>query len=607
MTSAGSPKQKPLARSFGGRLLRFGLALPQKPRSERALLGVGLWLALVMASGAAAPRPTSPPRPAAAKASAKPLPMGPLQQALPHGPALPSRPLMGPSAPPALAGSRPTAAWVPAGRFARGPGKAGGAPKRRAGALMALTRVEAPSPSPSPAVVAQPSPRPVQAVALPTPAVRAGVAVVERLSWRGFGLVIQADSALSPDVFTLHSPERFVVDLPSTEFGEPDQAQSLLVNSMGVRQVRMAAHGGAGVRLVLDVADASRFRVVQFADRKALVIARSEVPNARLAELMRGEGAPPGVGFNLARVGLHHRGDRVELEVVAPKPFKLEVKDPRPSQLVLRIPGARFTGLFGPSGNFLRSAKARTGSDGALELAMALQAGHYQLSRSSEQGGKVQRLSWWRLEPRAFANRPLVVIDPGHGGADPGALSPGGFAEKDLCLSLALQFQAALRAKRINALLTRSSDEEVLLAPRLDFIDQVGADAFVSLHANAHTTGSQGLESYWREPPGRALATAMQSAMVAALGRPDRGVKHERLYVLRHQRVPSTLVEVGFITNPNEAAWMATADFKRKATGALVLGLERFWAAAPQNLGVLPLGLPAGALGGASLGGLQAP
>lgn len=490
-------------------------------------------------------------------------------------------------------------------RLVRGPGKAGGSPKRRAQPLLAQAVAPAGHPSPKP----QPTMTPAPGVATAPTLGRPGVAVVERLAWRGFGLVIQADAPLSPDAFTLHQPERFVVDLPGTEFGEPDQARSLSVQAAGVRQVRMAAQAGGGVRLVLDVADASRYRVVQFADRKALVIARSEEPNARLAELMRGEGAPPGVGVQLGRVALRHQGERVELELVAPKPFKLELKDPRPSQLVLRLPGARFTGLFGPpAGAWVQSARARTGGDGALELHLGLKPGHYQLSRSSEQGGKVHRLSWWRVEPRGFEGRPLVLIDPGHGGNDPGALGPGGITEKAVCLNLALAFQQALRAKRINALLTRSSDEEVLLAPRLAMIDQVGADAFVSIHANAHAAGTEGLESYWREPPSRPLAAAMQGAIVSALGRPDRGVKHERLYVLRHQRVPSTLVEVGFITNPREAAWMATPGFRQKATAGLVAGLERFWASAPQNLGVLPLGLPAaGGAGLGFLGGLEAP
>lgn len=577
------------APTWASRCLRWGLGLRAPQGVAPRPLSLPLLLALAWASTGASPWPAGL--------------QGPTWQG------------------PPLGGARPLPVARPNLGSPRGPEKAGGSPKRPAWEAVAMAW---PSPSPAPSLAPRsamaPGPTPLPAPSawaapeglaalrgrpLPRPA---GLAVVERLTWRGLGLVIQADQALRPEVFSLHRPERLVVDLPQTEFGEPDMARSLSIGSLGIRQLRLAPQSGGGVRLVLDVADASRYQVVPLgADRKAWVVARAEERKERLAELLLGEGAAPGRGVVLQRLQWKQAGDRLQLELAGGQPIKVEVKEGRGAQWVLRLPGVRHQGLL-PTlpGELLQAAQLKTGPDGSLELHLSLKPGVYQRQAQVAQGGRLHQWSWWRLEPRAFAGRPLVLIDPGHGGSDPGAIGPGGITEKEVCLRLALQFQQALRSRRINALLTRTTDEEVLLAPRLAMIDEVGADVFVSLHANAHTSGSAGLESYWREAPGRALAAAMQQAMVASLGRPDRGVKQERLYVLRHPRVPSTLVEVGFITHPQEGSWMATPGFRTQATSGLVAGLTRFWASSPPALGQGG-GLSVGAMGLGLAGELARP
>jgi N-acetylmuramoyl-L-alanine amidase len=220
---------------------------------------------------------------------------------------------------------------------------------------------------------------------------------------------------------------------------------------------------------------------------------------------------------------------------------------------------------------------ARTTPEGQWVLNMGMADPHYQLSEETNHDKRELTLSWTRVDPHRFARRPLVVIDPGHGGSDPGALGPGGSNEKTDCLELALALQHALWQHRVNAVLTRSTDAELWLAPRLDMIEQLKADAFVSLHANSHTTpDSTGIETYWREPASQAFAEQVQKDLAAALKRPDRGTKQERLYVLRNPEVPSLLLETGFISNPAEERMLADHSFQSQAAAAIANSLAAY-------------------------------
>ena len=189
--------------------------------------------------------------------------------------------------------------------------------------------------------------------------------------------------------------------------------------------------------------------------------------------------------------------------------------------------------------------------------------------------------AWVHLRHRDGILR-AVVGDDGRGGADPGALGPGKVPEKQVNLGLALALQKALVAKKFNVVMTRSVDAEVYLAPRLALIDRYKADLFVSLHANSHVTpDSTGVETYWREGVSQPFAEAVQKQVSTLLNRPDRGVKQERLYVIRHPKVPSILLETGFISNPFEEILLADTDFQAQAARAIVSGIETFLSAPP--------------------------
>jgi N-acetylmuramoyl-L-alanine amidase len=432
--------------------------------------------------------------------------------------------------------------------------------------------------------------------AAPAKPVKHSTPVIESITWRDVGLVIQASGPLEPQIFTLTAPYRFVVDLPDADLADANLAHTLAIHNGALEQVRLARKPNGAVRLVVDCSVPTKLQIMQLAGRSTLVIARADEANAALASLITGGGskAYTGSGQDIQRLFAHETNGGLELSLEAAKPLTYALFQDNPTHLQVKVPAGHFTGILPLPGKALGDLKVSTTPDGTWNLETNMNAGTYQLEQHQSADKTKLTLLWKRLDPHHFPGRPLVVIDPGHGGADPGALGPAGGREKSDCLDLALALQHALYAHKINAVMTRSTDAEMLLEPRLHMIDQVHADLFISLHANSHTTAeSTGTEAFWREPASRAFATAVQQSVATLLRRPDRGVKQERLYVLRHTSVPSVLLETGFISNPNEERMLASRAFQMKAAEAIVAGVEHFMASAKSST----LGAASGASG----------
>jgi len=172
-------------------------------------------------------------------------------------------------------------------------------------------------------------------------------------------------------------------------------------------------------------------------------------------------------------------------------------------------------------------------------------------------------------------SKPVVVLDPGHGGRDPGAVGPGGLAEKDINLAVALAAAEAL-AGRVDLHLTRRADETVSLRARVDLANRERAAVFLSVHCNGSVyPEANGTETYHYPESrlGGKLAGLIHRRLVEAVGRRDRGVKQAEFYVLERTACPAVLAEILFVTNPEEAAILSDPDFQRRVGKALAAGL----------------------------------
>lgn len=209
-----------------------------------------------------------------------------------------------------------------------------------------------------------------------------------------------------------------------------------------------------------------------------------------------------------------------------------------------------------------------------------------------------------------------IVIDPGHGGKDPGALGRGALREKTLVLNIAKKLREVLTKKGYIVLMTRDSNRFIPLRERTAFATQYKADLFLSIHANgSKNLKAKGIETYYldvtstdkaseaiaarenvdsgysiqeleallkriiqesKSEDSKRLAGHIQQALVQATGAVDRGVKHARFVVLIGTNVPAVLIETGFVSNPTEGRKLLTPAYQRKIATAIAQGIENF-------------------------------
>lgn len=174
--------------------------------------------------------------------------------------------------------------------------------------------------------------------------------------------------------------------------------------------------------------------------------------------------------------------------------------------------------------------------------------------------------------------RVVVVIDPGHGGPDPGAIGVGGLQEKDLVLDIGTKVAGFLQQQGVQAYLTRGDDRDLDLEPRVQMAEQAQASVFVSIHANSISLSRpdvNGLETYYFQS-GADLANMIHQTILQTTGVLDRGVRTARFYVLRKTSMPSVLVEVGFVTGRDDAARLSDSSYRTQMADAIARGILQY-------------------------------
>ncbi len=175
---------------------------------------------------------------------------------------------------------------------------------------------------------------------------------------------------------------------------------------------------------------------------------------------------------------------------------------------------------------------------------------------------------------------PMVVIDAGHGGWEPGA-GNGSINEKDVVLAISLEIEKQLKEKNIDYYMIRTDDTYVSLEDRAKIANEKKGRLFISIHNNSFTDPSQGgiLTAYNPYSPiGEDIARIMQSK-ISDIGMRDRDIMpRPNLYVLRHTEMPSLLLEIGFISNKNDLKLLTDSDFQQKCALSIVDGIEEILA-----------------------------
>jgi N-acetylmuramoyl-L-alanine amidase len=173
-----------------------------------------------------------------------------------------------------------------------------------------------------------------------------------------------------------------------------------------------------------------------------------------------------------------------------------------------------------------------------------------------------------------------VVIDPGHGGGDPGAIGIAGMQEAELVLDVSHQVVSLLKQEGFDVVMTRQRDEEIDLKPRVQFADNANADVFVSIHANALSASRpdvSGVETYYYSgSEGQRLARSIQDSLLRDLNARDRGVQQANFYVIKYTSMPAALVEIGFVTGREDATRLSSASGRTRTAQAIARGISQY-------------------------------
>lgn len=407
--------------------------------------------------------------------------------------------------------------------------------------------------APSPAVVTAVRP------ATPTPPSAApGGSALPQAAWPAAGHQSVPTAAPAPEVTDLESPQSENVSpgaLPSGEGPSPSPSASPRQTFAKITSVSVASARGVG-RIVLSVTGPVSFvwhRLAEPDNRMWIDIYQAELvgpaqdltlplPEVRAARISQHELVPDHVV-------------RVAIDPTEPVDFAIGPIQGAPNELGIDVrsspppPDAPTSGMGG-----LVSTVPQTSPPPAVVAP---------------------------TDPR------LIVIDPGHGGNDPGAMNQSaGLVESHLTLSIARRVQALLMRDGWRVTLTRDGDYEVgdpngddkqELQARCDVANAAGARLFISIHINASVSSMpDGMTTYYWRPADRAFAQSIQQALVAATGDTDDGVKRDNFYVIHHTVMPAVLVEAGYLSNSHDADLLEQPAFLDRIAQGIARGVNDF-------------------------------
>ncbi|WP_017729552.1 N-acetylmuramoyl-L-alanine amidase CwlD [Halalkalibacterium ligniniphilum] len=193
----------------------------------------------------------------------------------------------------------------------------------------------------------------------------------------------------------------------------------------------------------------------------------------------------------------------------------------------------------------------------------------------------------------------VIILDPGHGGIDGGAVSQGGTLEKDITLSISNKTRDYLQEAGALVLMTREEDRDLAdpntskvrqrkvqdLKRRVELVNGSGADMFVSIHLNAIASSRwSGFQAFYNRaiPENEEIARFIQNEIKRNLENTERLAKPiHNVFLLKHAEIPGVLVEAGFLSNPSEAELLKTEAYQQKVAASIYQGIIRYYTNEP--------------------------
>ncbi len=433
-------------------------------------------------------------------------------------------------------------------------------------------------------------------------------------------LIIDAGTPLDYKCFTLQDPARYVIDVKDGVLDTESECVAhpqLGIIRLGQFQYypavsRIVVPMATGVSIVPPQGKSSRQLVFSIVGADKAVPSDSRYCEQRLisSQVEEGKGkstiklafsgpvrydwsrlVPPDYRFvvDLPNVVLTHK-ERLKLHHSAVKEVRLSQNSGRPSavaRLVLDL--KRPAGVELTPGADGKSLAITVGdSDIAPNKSLVKGTGATGSGTpSSSSHSDSSTVHFYPDNVNSKSGVKVICIDPGHGGNDSGAVHrTSGLCEDDVTLDVCLRLADLLRRDGWRVVMTRDSDRDVSYAGSTDteelwarckVSNDAKADVFLSVHCNAAASQSaQGTSIHYYKKSDLALGEELIGPLVKAMGRNNRGVQHDRFFVLAYTEMPAVLVETAFISNHEEASLLGDGDYRQRVAEGLREGLNSY-------------------------------
>ena len=501
------------------------------------------------------------------------------------------------------------------------------------------------------AAVARTAPEKAQALPTPPPP---GLAQVFNLRfWSGDAstrIVVDLEREVQLKQDRISGPDRLYVDLIGTRLHPNLTDRSFPVGNGLLEKIRIAQNRPDAVRIVLDFRDVKDTSVVYLHDPIRLVIDVRGTPRPGTAPTAAAEagkapsdrGAPPPTHAPPDHSALDQAAETEAVDLpgakpavvasVLPSPSPTPASTPPPAPAASPTPSPAPSPVPSPTPSPKaptkdkgkgkdRDSKAPEPSPSPSPTPPPSPSPAPVREAAAPQAPQTNRAGNYSLARQLGLSARRIVIDPGHGGHDPGTIGHAGLQEKDLVLDVSLRLERMLKAEPdTEVIMTRSTDAFVPLEERTAIANSKGADLFLSVHANSSRNPiARGIETYIlnfaldphaeevaaREnaispatlkdlqglvkaialnskiDESRDFATSVHEAMIARIkagqsGIQDRGVRTAPFYVLIGANMPSILAEISFVSNPDDEKLLKAPEHRQKIAESLFEGIRAY-------------------------------
>jgi N-acetylmuramoyl-L-alanine amidase len=378
-------------------------------------------------------------------------------------------------------------------------------------------------------------------------------------------IVVKGTSNLDASFLELDNPYRVVLDVKGAVFD--NLQQNIPVTSNLLKAVRIGQFDTGIARVVLDVTQDTYFQVKTTGNTSKIYLSSYPFEFVQYNKY-----------YNTAVVNLSP-GKEVQYTVSTnPENNTVNVKIP----LDLRLDNKRVN----VNDNLVKYVDYRTETQDGQKVTIAEITTQDSIESEvlSAPSAKLVKVRFKRKI--ASLQQLTVVIDAGHGGKDPGAVASDGTKEKDLNLDVAKRLEKHLKAMGFSTIMTRTDDTFIELANRPGLANNNYADFFMSIHFNAFSKTSNGIETLYYPNEvnddytlnNRSIAEIFHTEVIKATKRGSRGINpRPNLQVLNKSKMPAILAELGFITNPEELALAKTERYREDSARALAVSILKYF------------------------------